>query len=429
MLLSFRAPPSRLSWPGRLRRPALALAVAALAACGGDDGGDAGGGGDGGGEPPPAYVVGGTLGGMLPGDTVTLLNRGGDPLVVDANGRFRFATPVTGAYDVTIGTQPSWQACTVAGGSGTATAEVQDIAVSCQRTGTVSTVAAGLSAPVTAAVDSVGNLYVTEYAGARRLVLVTPLGFVAPVATLPGSGVAVALGPNGSFYVTTGGNVILQVDPGGAVSTYAGTGVDGDADGPRASATFRGVYGLAFDRDGNMYVADFEGNRIRRITPSGTVTTLAGSGVAGSADGVGTAASFNLPSAVAVDAHGNVFVADSANHRIRRITPAGVVSTFAGSGADRTENGAGAAASFNLPFGLALGPDGYLIVTEAIGNAVRRVSPAGMVHTLAGTGDPSSNDGPVGTATFNAPTGAVLDAAGNLYIVENNGDRVRVIRR
>lgn len=429
MLLSFRAPPSRLSWPDRLRRPALALAVAALAACGGDDGGDAGGGGDGGGEPPPAYVVGGTLGGMLPGDTVTLLNRGGDPLVVDANGRFRFATPVTGAYDVTIGTQPSWQACTVAGGSGTATAEVQDIAVSCQRTGTVSTVAAGLSAPVTAAVDSVGNLYVTEYAGARRLVLVTPLGFVAPVATLPGSGVAVALGPNGSFYVTTGGNVILQVDPGGAVSTYAGTGVDGDADGPRASATFRGVYGLAFDRDGNMYVADFEGNRIRRITPSGTVTTLAGSGVAGSADGVGTAASFNLPSAVAVDAHGNVFVADSANHRIRRITPAGVVSTFAGSGADRTENGAGAAASFNLPFGLALGPDGYLIVTEAIGNAVRRVSPAGMVHTLSGTGDPSSNDGPVGTATFNAPTGAVLDAAGNLYIVENNGDRVRVIRR
>lgn len=412
--------------PASLRRAACAVAIAALAACGG--GGD--GGGQGGGAAASNFAVGGTLSGMQSGDTVTLLNRGADPLAVDANGSFRFAAPVAGAYEVTVGTQPNWQSCTVANGSGTATGDVLDVAVACQRTGTVSTVATGLGAPVAAAVDSAGNFYVTTWGGPNQLMLVTPLGFAAPVAALPGSAVAVVLGPNGSLYVAgAGANVILEVTPTGTVSNFAGTGALGGGDGPRASATFNYPYGLAFDVAGNLYVSEFNGQRIRKISASGDVTTLAGSGAPGSADGAGAAASFNQPSAVAVDAHGNVFVADSANNSIRKITPAGVVSTFAGSGAATTVDGAGTAAGFNLPFGIALGPDGYLIVTEAVGNAVRRISPAGVVHTLAGTGAAGGTDGPVAAATFNAPTAPLLDGAGNLYIVENNAGTIRRIRR
>lgn len=423
-----RAPALLHASRDRLRLAFLALAVAGFGACGGGGDGAPPGGAGGGGD-APGFAVGGTLAGLQEGETLTLLNRGGDPLVLDANGGFRFAAPVQGPYEVTVGTPPHWQACTVDAGSGTATAAVQDVAVTCQRTGTVSTVATGLNSPVSAVTDAAGNLYVTEWTGLGRLVLVTPLGYTAAVATLPGSGVGLALGPDGAFYVTTAGNQLLRVDPGGTVTTFAGTGVPGGTDGPRASATFIGLYGVAFDAAGHLYVSEFEGQRIRKISPAGIVTTLAGSGLRGSADGAGTAASFNQPSAMVVDASGNVFVADSANNRIRKITPAGVVSTLAGSGAAATVDGTGTAAGFNLPFGLTMDADGYLIVTEAMGHAVRRISPAGVVHTVAGTGVAGGGDGPVASATFNTPSGAAVDRAGNLYVVEFDANRIRRIRR
>lgn len=368
---------------------------------------------------------------MLAGDTVTLLNRGGDPLVLDANGPFRFAAPVTGAYDVTVGTQPGWQDCGVTPGSGTAAADVQDVVVACQRAGTVSTLASGFTAPSAAALDSAGNLFVTDGRGLPyRLLLVTARGFTAAVATLPGPSAGLAVAADGSVYATIlSDHGIVEVGPGGTTTPFAGTGAIGGADGPRATATFSLPYGLAIDAAGNMYVTEYNGHRIRRISTSGTVTTLAGSGAPGHADGTGAAASFDSPTGVAVDRHGNVFVADYGNNRIRKVTPAGVVSTFAGSGAAATVDGEGTAASLHQPFGIAMGSDGYLIVTEAGGHTVRRISPTGWVHTLAGTGAAGGSDGPAANATFNVPAGATVDAAGNLYILDYLGDRVRSIRR
>ncbi|MFJ4294106.1 hypothetical protein ACIP1U_30740 [Cupriavidus sp. NPDC089707] len=180
------------------------------------------------------------------------------------------------------------------------------------------------------------------------------------------------------------------------------------------------------DADGNFYVSEQSGRRIRKISPAGDVTTLAGNNLAGSDDGIGSAASFNAPGMVAVGTDGNVYVADGGSNKIRKVTPTRTVTTLAGSGSAGSSDGTGSSATFNYPFGITVGSDGFIYVAELQGNKIRRITPTGIVTTLAGSG---AADGSGTTATFNLPAGLAFDAQGSLAVVENAGNKIRRISR
>src|SRR5438093_609526 len=169
-------------------------------------------------------------------------------------------------------------------------------------------------------------------------------------------------------------------------TTLAGQASIGSADGTGSAARFNGPYGVATDSSGNVYVADTGNCTIRKITPAGVVTTLAGlAGFTGSADGTGSAARFNGPSSVATDSSDNVYVADTFNHTIRKITPAGVVTTLAGlAGSFGSADGTGSAARFYYPGGVATDSSGNVYVADTFHITIRKVTPAGVVTTLAG---------------------------------------------
>ncbi|MFM7536111.1 MAG: LamG-like jellyroll fold domain-containing protein [Acidimicrobiales bacterium] len=209
------------------------------------------------------------------------------------------------------------------------------------------------------------------------------------------------------------------------VSTLAGSGVRGPAiDGPAGTARFARPEGLAVDALGTVYVADRWNHSIRRITPAGVVSTLAGSGSPGGADGVGTAASFSEPIGLGLDAAGNLLVAEWAGNRVRRVSPSGVVTTLAGSGVAGTADGVGTAASFNGPYGLAVDADGTVFVSDWFSHRIRRISPSGVVTTLAGSGAGFVNGSGSGAA-FTHPQGLGLDAAGNVYVGDAGNGALR----
>lgn len=204
----------------------------------------------------------------------------------------------------------------------------------------------------------------------------------------------------------------------------------GSADGTGSAAGFESPNGIAIDGTGDLYVADEGNHTIRKITPSGVVTTLAGTaGVRGSADGNGADARFDSPAAVAVDASGNVYVADLGNVTIRKITPAGAVTTLAGSvGMQGNVDGTGTAARFHVVVGVAVDADGNVFVADFGSDAIRKVTPAGDVTTLAGTPFVSgSADGTGPDARFNAPTGLALDSAGNLLVTDAGNSTIRKV--
>lgn len=215
----------------------------------------------------------------------------------------------------------------------------------------------------------------------------------------------------------------------GIVTTLAGSS-NGFADGTGAAAQFKESYGIAVLPDGNIVVADSYNNRIRLVTPSGVVTTLAGQTTAGSADGTGSDASFNIPYGVAViPSSGNIVVADTFNHRIRLVTyPGGVVTTLAGSGSLGTTDGTGTAASFNYPTGVAVIPStGVIVVTDNNSHRIRLVTPAGVVTTLAGSGIGYA-DGTGAAASFKYPSGvAVIPSSGDVVVADTNNNRIRLI--
>ena len=183
--------------------------------------------------------------------------------------------------------------------------------------------------------------------------------------------------------------------------------------------------GVAVDSSGNVYVADNLNFLIRKITPAGVVTTFAGSGVSGSDNG--TAASFNMPTGIAVDSSGNVYVTDGTTLSIRKITPAGVVTTFAGSGTSGVADGTGTAASFNLPMSIAVDSSGNLYVPDMINSLMRKITPAGVVTTLAASGTAGSTNGIGTAASFASPYGIAADSSGNLYVTDKENVLVRKI--
>jgi hypothetical protein len=214
-----------------------------------------------------------------------------------------------------------------------------------------------------------------------------------------------------------------------SVTTLAGNGSSAFADGISADASFNNPWGVAADNSGNVYVADTDNHRIRKITPTGVVTTLAGSGTAGFADGAGVEASFNEPTGVAVDNSGNVYVADTVNNKIRKITSAGVVTTLAGSGSYAFADGAGADASFKSPSGVAVDSSGNVIVADRANHRIRKITSAGVVTTLAGSGSQGStdNDGTYVTPSFSYPNGVAVDSHGNVYVADTNNHKIRKI--
>jgi streptogramin lyase len=242
----------------------------------------------------------------------------------------------------------------------------------------------------------------------------------------------VAVDNNGNVYVAdTDNDTIRKMTPGGVVTTLAGSaGNPGSADGTGNAAQFYHPFGVAVDNNGNVYVADSGNSTIREISPSGVVTTLAGSaGNSGSADGTGSNAQFRYPAGVAVDANGNVYVADTFNYTIRKITPGGVVTTPVGSvGISGSADGTGSAAQFYNPFGVAVDNNGNVYVADSGNSTIREISPSGVVTTLAGSaGNPGSADGTGSNAQFSFPESVAVDASGNVYVADTDNDAIRQI--
>ncbi len=216
----------------------------------------------------------------------------------------------------------------------------------------------------------------------------------------------------------------------GNTTTFAGNDLAGAADAKGTRATFNRPSKIAVDYSGNLYVADELNNKIRKITPDGMVTTLAGSGKAGTDNNSkGMAAGFNSPGGIGVDRQGNVFVADVFNHRIRKITPSGVVSNFAGTGhPGYLDDAHGLLAEFNFPVDLAVDENGNLYVADEGNNKIRKITPAGSVSTFAGSGSVGALDNRVGVlATFNQPNGIAADGKGNVYVADQLNHKVRKI--
>ncbi len=211
------------------------------------------------------------------------------------------------------------------------------------------------------------------------------------------------------------------------VTTFAGFGTIGSIDGTGTASTFNNPNGVTVDSFGNVYVADTSNNIIRKITPAGVVTTFAGSGTVGSTDGTGTASSFYSPVGVAVDSTGNVYVAERYNHKIRKITPAGIVTTFAGSGIAGSINDTGTAAFFNRPYGVTVDSTGNVYVADSVNNQIRKITTAGVVTTFAGSGTAGSADGTGTAASFYSPVGVAVDSTGNVYVADTVNNKIRKI--
>ena len=326
--------------------------------------------------------------------------------------------------------------------SGVVTTLAGDPGVSASSDGTGS--AATFGAPTGLTVDTAGNVYIADAASCNVRVLaasgmVTTLAGVADVLGVNnGSGAAarfhspngVAIDGSGNIYVAdTLNDVIRKITAGGEVTTLAGSpGLDATVDGTGAMARFSTPVDVVVDGAGYLYVSD--AYAIRKITPAGMVTTLAGAaGLHGSADGQGPDATFDFPTGIALDAAGNVYVADSYNDTIRKVTADGMVSTLAGSAQlAGSADGTGSAARFSFPQAIAVDSAGTVYVGDTGGDTIRAITPGGMVTTLAGRfGVADSADGTGSAATFSAPIGLALDSAGNLYVADRGNDLVRAV--
>lgn len=294
---------------------------------------------------------------------------------------------------------------------------------------------------------SAGFVYVAEADGhlLRKMALDGTVTTLAGNAGLPGNvngdvaearfnrphAVAVAADGATIYVADTGNDVIRKIDSGGIVTALAGSaGLAGSSDGTGAAARFNRAFGLATDSAGDVFVSDFGNQTIRKIAPTGVVTTLAGSAAEkGSADGTGAQAKFSGPQGIASDANGNVFVADSANSTIRKVSPTGVATTFAGTaGSEGAADGSGIAARFGQAQGVATDASGNVYVADSYNHAIRKITAGGIVTTLAGAaGVQGSVDAKGTSALFSFPQGLAVDSAGSVYVADSGNHVIRKI--
>jgi sugar lactone lactonase YvrE len=211
------------------------------------------------------------------------------------------------------------------------------------------------------------------------------------------------------------------------VTTVAGSGTPDLKNGASAQASFNFPNDLVVDSAGNVFLIEFSNHTVRRIARDGEVFTFAGNGTPGYADGRGTAARFNQPAGIALDAAGNLYVTEWSNHRVRKIQRDGTVTTVAGTNTAGFKDGQGSAALLNTPDGIAVDADGNLYIAEFGNHAVRQITPSGYVLTLAGQGTPGYADGDQSQALFNRPTGIALHPDGSLIVTESENHRIRRI--
>ncbi|MCC6475374.1 MAG: hypothetical protein IT514_16705, partial [Burkholderiales bacterium] len=273
----------------------------------------------------------------------------------------------------------------------------------------------------TVAGSGLGGWSLGDGGPARNAVLDTPSGVVAA--------------PDGSVYLSdTGHSRIRKVSPSGIISTVAGTGVSGSTGdgGPAAQAQLQVPRGLAMGPDGSLYIAD-QASRVRKVSPGGIISTVAGTGVAGFGGdgGPATQAQLKAPFGVAVGTDGVVYIADTENHRIRRVGTDGVISTVAGDGTAgfAGDGGPATAAKLRQPRGLLVERDGALVVVDTENHRVRRIDANGTIRTIAGPGAPgtSGDGGPAVAALLKSPMSIVRGADAALYLADGSGYRIRRI--
>jgi sugar lactone lactonase YvrE len=274
------------------------------------------------------------------------------------------------------------------------------------------------------AVDGEGSLYVT-HTEPSEIVKITPDGnlhtlWSSTTGEIPWG---IAVDAKGNVFATVLSSYILKIDAGGIVSTLAGSAESGDVDGQGAIARFNWPFGIVLDKDGNLYVADSFNSKIRKITPDGIVSTLAGS-TSGYKDGAGTNAQFGGPIDVVTDREGNVYVTDGT--RIRKVTSDGQVSTVAGSSTPGYLDGTTANARFNELNGIVIDGAGNLFVCDLANYVVRRIAPDGTVVTVAGS-TPGYLDGPGSSAQFVALLGITMDAGGAFYLAQSDGPIRKIV--
>lgn len=312
-------------------------------------------------------------------------------------------------------------------------------------------VAASINFPVAAALDDSGVLYFADRA-TFRLRRVSTTGLITTVAgngqyRAYRDGIASTDAPLRSpdgLGVDSAGNLyfaerdrarIRRVSPNGVISTVAGTGDHGffGDNGPARNAALSFPRGLTADAAGNLYFSDGFNHRIRKITPAGIITTIAGNGIPGFAgdNGPGTGAAIILPEGVAADAAGNVYCAVPLGQRIRRISPTGIITTFAGNGKKgfAGDGGPASQASLSSPFGVAADSSGNVYIADTNNHRIRKVTPDGRITTVAGTGKPGfSGDGDRALlADLNNPVSIAVDSQGNIFVADQRNERVRKI--
>lgn len=227
--------------------------------------------------------------------------------------------------------------------------------------------------------------------------------------------------------VTNTGGAIPLTSLFSQTSTIGGNHLYGYIDGNKKDARLGNPLSSARDAAGNIYIADANNNAIRKLAPDGAITTFAGNGDLGAKDGKGRAATFNYPTGVVIAASGNMYVADYGNCLIRKITPDGTVTTLAGTGAPGHDNGVGKLASFNLPYGLTVDKAENVYVADSYNNLIRKITPAGVVTTIAGVLNGGNIDGPGATASFRVPYGIAIDSRGNLFVADKFNGNIRKI--
>jgi Secretion system C-terminal sorting domain/NHL repeat len=312
--------------------------------------------------------------------------------------------------------------------------------------------AAGIEGPGGVVFDAVGNMYVAEYTG-HKVRKVTPSGIIS---TIAGNGVSGYTGDGGPataalvsrpskilidathniYFADIDNNCVRKISSTGIISTVAGNGTGGfSGDGGAATAAhlFHPT-GVALDASGNLYIADYDNNAVRKVNAiSGIITTIAGTGVAGNTGdgGMATAAKLHQPWGVTLDGTGNIYIADMVNHRIRVVAPSGIITNFAGTGTPGFfgDGGPATAAQFYQPADVLFDQSGNTYIADQLNNRTRKISSTGIITTVAGNGTPGyfGDGGPATAAEINSSNDITFDTAWHLVICDNTNNRIRVL--